>query len=188
MKKINLMKVFVCMLVVTIGLVGCGPKSQEQNDVGDNASGIKINKIENLAHAKLMAESMDITKEELPEELLSLANLNGKEPEYIVTLSTKTDPSSEEFDLLHDYVLYFRDEEKNTSIKVSASKGQAPLRDYFFEEVSNNKSTIGGVPAKIFQYEDRYIVNLEKGEYYFDIETSGLTEDEMIKIVEEVVK
>ena len=41
---------------------------------------------------------------------------------------------------------------------------------------------------RISKYEDKYIVNLEKGEYHFDIETNGLTEDEMIKVVSEVLK
>ena len=187
MKKMKLVLVIMC-LVVAIGVVGCDPKSQQENGDSSNASDIKINKIENLAHTKINAESMDITKEELPAELINLANLNGKEPEYIITLSTKTDPSSEEFDLLHDYFLYFHDVEKNTSIKVSASEVGTPLRDYFFEEISNDKSKIAGVPVKISQYEDRYIINLEKGEYYLDIETTRLTEDEMIKVIEEVLK
>ena len=79
---------------------------------------------------------------------------------------------------------FFNDEQ---SIKISATKEEKPLRDCFFQ-ATDDISNIDGHDVKISKYEDKYIVNLEKGEYHFDIETNGLTEDEMIKIVSEVLK
>ena len=160
----------------------------ELNETDVEVKNIKINKIENMAFAKIMAESKDIKKEELPKEIANLTNLNSNEASIISAVYTKTDYSKDEFDLLHNYVIYFFNEDNDTSIKISASKEEKPLRDYFFQEISNDMSNINGVAVKISQYEERYIINLEKGAYQLDIETTGLTENEMIDILEEVIK
>ena len=132
-----------------------------------------------------MADSKLIEKNDLPIELIGLTNVAGNEASMITALYTKSDITKEEFDVLHDYVLNFFNDEQ--SIKISATKEEKPLRDYFFQ-ATDDISNIDGHDVKISKYEDKYIVNLEKGEYHFDIETNGLTEDEMIKVVSEVLK
>lgn len=161
-------------------------QEKESNEIISVANNIKINEIQNMASAKIMAESKLIEKDELPAELIKLTNVAGNEASMITELYTKSDLTKEEFDLLHDYVLSYFNEEENQRIKISVTKEEKPLRDYFFQ-TTDYISNIDGYNVKVSKYEEKYIVNLEKGEYHFDIETTGLTEDEMIGVVRDVL-
>jgi len=190
MNKIGYIVAPVCAVaLVAVGVIGFNMNKnipeKEPTGIVSVASNIKINEIQNLASAKIMADSKLIEKNDLPIELIGLTNVAGNEASMITALYTKSDITKEEFDVLHDYVLNFFNDEQ--SIKISATKEEKPLRDYFFQ-ATDDISNIDGHDVRISKYEDKYIVNFEKGEYHFDIETNGLTEDEMIKVVSEVLK
>ena len=190
MNKIGYIVAPVCAVaLVAVGVIGYNMNKnipeKEPTGIVSVASNIKINEIQNLASAKIMADSKLIEKNDLPIELIGLTNVAGNEASMITALYTKSDITKEEFDVLHDYVLNFFNDEQ--SMKISATKEEKTLRDYFFQ-ATDDISNIDGHDVRISKYEDKYIVNLEKGEYHFDIETNGLTEDEMIKVVSEVLK
>lgn len=191
MNKIKYVVAPVCAVaLVAVGMLGFSMhkdiQEKESKEIISVANNIKINEIQNMASAKIMAESKLIEKDELPAELIKLTNVAGNEASMITELYTKSDLTKEEFDLLHDYVLSYFNEEENQRIKISVTKEEKPLRDYFFQ-TTDYISNIDGYNVKVSKYEEKYIVNLEKGEYHFDIKTIGLTEDEMIGVVRDVL-
>lgn len=206
MKKIGYVMAPVCAAVLlAVGVVGVNMnkkinekepavnvadniKNDENQMVASVTDSIKINAIQNYASAKLNVDSKVIEKEELPEELASLTKVNGLDASFIQTYYTKSDITRDEFDMLHDYVLLYFDETSNKTIKISCSNVGTPLRDYFFQALTEDVSLIDGVDYKISQYEDRFIINFEKENYHFDVETNGLNETEMIQLIKEIAK
>ena len=180
------------------GLVACDNQgvitenqipSIENQTISEKNDSIVINEIEGMAHAKLMVESKDILKEELPKEVKYLADnlITGEIPlSMISAYYTKSDYEKDEYDILHDYVLLFCDENSNKSVKISASNIEKPLRDYFFtsaEEVSK----VNGVEVTIYHYEDKYIANLTKDTWKIDIETNELTQEEVLRLIKNIL-
>lgn len=193
MKKIGYILAPVCAVaLVAVGVVGFSNMNNIRENNPSNivslANNIRINQIQNIAATKLMVDSRMIEKEDLPSELGDISNVGGSEASMVSAYYTKSDYSKEEFDVLHDYVLLFITEGTNKVVKVSASKLETPLRDYFFDTVSEDMSNIDGHNVKISKYEDKYIINFEKGDYHYDIETNGLAEDEMLNVLREVLK
>ena len=183
----------VSLMLLCVLFAGCD-KQQDVTPASDTPSGtnatdnpIVINEIDDIAFTKLMAESKVIEKEELPEELAHVADLSTPAELYMIsTIYTKSDMTKEDFDVLHDYAFLFSDDiEINISIK--ASKEGTPLRDYFFnseKEVSN----IDGAAVIISQYEDRYYAQFENGDYTFDVETSGMNQEQLVEIIKNIIQ
>ena len=193
MKKIGYFLLPVCTCaIVAVGMIGFNmdknTKENDNNEIVYLADNIRINEIQNMASTKLMVDSKVIDKGDLPSELAKITNIDGNEVSSIFAYYTKSDYTKEEFDLLHDYVLVFTDEENHKNIKISVSEVDSPLRDYFFQSISDDMSDINGVKVKISRYENKYIVNFTKDEYHYDIETKGMAEAEMITLVKEVLK
>ena len=193
MKKIRYFLAPVCACaIVAVGVIGFNMdkniKENNNKEIVCLADNIRINEIQNMASTKLMVDSKVIDKGDLPSELAQITNIDGNEVSSIFAYYTKSDYTKEEFDLLHDYVLVFDDEETHKNIKISASEVDSPLRDYFFQSTSDDISDINGVKVKISKYKNKYIVNFTKDEYHYDIETNSMTEAEMINLVKEVLK
>ena len=74
------------------------------------------------------------------------------------------------------------------SIKVSYSKDNKPARDYHFSEEGSKTTTINGVELKIYKYEDIYFTEFKFNDYYFDIETSKITEQELSDFLLSIMK
>ena len=151
-------------------------------------NGIVVNEIENLASAKLLAETKFVEKEELPEDIKYLADLGealGLKLDFASEVYTKSDMSSEEFDTLHDYsFLYTRDDK---SAKITLSKEETPLRDYFFN-TTQESSKIDGTNVVVSKFEDKYIVRFNYKDINFDVETNGMSQEEMVSFVKEILK
>ena len=184
------MKNIKCLLAVVfvislLSLVGCGETEEPKS------KGININQIEVMASAKLLAESKVIEKENLPEDIAYIAeagNMTGLKLDMISGLYTKSGASGasgDEFDKLHDYKFLFSNEEKTAQVSICTFG--APLRDYFFQ-ASSNESDLLGIEAIVYKFKDRYIVRVERNGINYDIETSGMDENEMSFFVTEVVR
>ncbi len=181
MKKIGYILLAAIIVIGVFAITGCGEKQEEDK-------GINVNKIEVMASAKLLAASKVIEKEEFPEDIAYITedgSMTGLNLDMVSALYIKADPSKEAFDKIHDYRFLFSNEGK--SAQVSVCKDGTPLRDYFFQS-TEELSSIFGVDARIYLYDGKYIVRLEKNGYYFDIETTGMEENEMLFFVSEVVR
>ena len=197
MKRVNL---FFILSVVLLVCVACNSKTPEESTApqtsaeetsvteAEETSSYNINIITDMASAKLMVDSREVTEEELPSDIRFLASLPiGMKLSYQNAYYTKSDYSSDAYDVLHDYVFGYFDEENDKSIKISACKGDTPLRDYYFNS-TKEESKVNGVSMVISQYEDRFITNFEKGRFTFDVETNGLDELELINLLELMTK
>ncbi len=92
-----------------------------------------------------------------------------------------------EYDKLIQYEYHYFNEDSSRSIKVAFSDTNKPIRDYHFSDSGKN-STIHNVTLKLYQYEDSYMTEFSYNGYNFDIETSGITEEEFIAFLKSLIK
>lgn len=182
----------VCVIVfgITVGTNNFNTKinndlyATENEESTDVIVDLKINKIENMAMKKLNAETKDFKYEDLIEEFKFINNMEMLQ-EYKLkttyTIFTKEDINAEEYNLLHDYVLCYENDNKNT-IKIAFSEIEDPLRDYFINS-QNEISKIGNVEYIISQFEETFIVTFNINDLYFDIEAKGITETQLITLL-----
>lgn len=149
---------------------------------------LNINKLKVMEMASLDADIKTIDIDELPEEFKFMENLlipEGYEFENIHTVYTRENINIEEYNILHDYILNYKKDDLN-NIKIAFSKVEQPLRDYFIQE-GDKISKIGDVELKISQGEEMYIVTFEYEDIYFDIETTGITENQLVDLLESLI-
>jgi len=96
--------------------------------------------------------------------------------------------SSDQYDKLIDCrVVYVREGETIPTITIAMAKNNPPFRDYLFLEDNLKESTINNVPLIIIQYEDIYFTVFKIDDIYFDIETRGISEKELITLLESII-
>lgn len=86
---------------------------------------------------------------------------------------------------LHDYVFRYRTD-NDGEIRIAICKGESPLRDYFFM-FDGEKSKIGNTELEISKYEEQYLVNFEFNNINYDIETNGITEEELVELLTSII-
>ena len=105
----------------------------------------------------------------------------------------QSDPFSSPFTELRDYVIFFTDDVEGTeiyykSIKIAFSEKGTPARCYFFMDDTLIPSKINDIEVNIIKYEDYYHTTFKYNNLYFDVETKGITETELIKLIESIIK
>ena len=95
-------------------------------------------------------------------------------------------PRYAEYSSLHDYVFNYSKDYENT-IKVAFSEVGEPIRDNFLDD-SKKISKIGDVDVIISQYEKMYVATFKCKGIYFDIETNGITEEELVNLLESIIE
>lgn len=149
---------------------------------------LEINQMQEASIAKFDADVQTVEITSIPEKFEFINNIELPS-EY------KLDSSYEIFtrenlitecDLLHDYAFNYSKDYEN-SIKVAFSEVEEPIRDYFLNN-SKKTSKIGDVDVIISQYEKMYVATFRCKDIYFDIETNGITEEEMINLLESIIK
>ena len=189
MNKIKFFVMAVLVVFSAILMTACGENtiSNSKDNMELEINNVIINDIDVMASAKLLAESKIIDQNDLPTEVKYIADVEvaNLSLDMISEVYTKSNASQEEFDILHDYNFLFSNEEN--SAKISLCMNGKPLRDYFFqsEEVVSNYD---GIDTIFYRFKDNYIVRFEKNGINFDIETSGISKDDMLLLVQEVMK
>lgn len=162
-------------------------KTNTQNQEESLKNELNINKLKVSAMVSLDADVKIIKLEDLPEKFEFIENISlpeeyKLEESYIVC--TRDDKESNEYNILHDYVFsYVKD---NNKIKIAFSELEEPLRDYFIES-GDKISKIGDVEFIIYQSEEMYIVTFSYQNINFDIETTGITEDELVNLLQSII-
>ncbi len=149
---------------------------------------LNINKLKIMEMLDLDADIKTIDIDKLPEEFKFMENIlipEEYEFENSYTVYTRENINIEEYNILHDYILNYRKDDLN-DIKIAFSKVEKPLRDYFIQE-GDKISKIGDVELKISQWEEMYIVTFEYEDIYFDIETTGITENQLVDLLESLI-
>ena len=100
---------------------------------------------------------------------------------------TRKDTTEKNYDILHDYVFTYRKNETDTIIIAFSEIGK-PLRDYYLSEDAEI-SKIEDTECKIYQYTDNiYMATFKINDIYFDIETNGITEGELVELLQSIIK
>lgn len=150
---------------------------------------LEINPMQGASMAKLDADAQTVEITSIPEKFEFINNIELPS-EYKLDSSyeifTRENLNTTECDLLHDYVFNYSKDYEN-SIKVAFSEVEEQIRDYFLDN-SKKTSKIGDVDVIISQYEKMYVATFRCKDIYFDIETNGITEEEMINLLESIIK
>ena len=149
---------------------------------------LNINSLKILAMLDLDANIENIELSELSKEFLFIENLSLPveykfENSYIVY--TRENKQTTEYNKIHDYVVQYKKDDTN-NIKIAFSKVEQPLRDYFIEE-GDKISKIGNVKLNISQNKEMYIITFKYNDIYFDIETTGITENQLIDLIDSLI-
>ena len=150
---------------------------------------LEINPMVGTSMAKLDADVQTVEMTSIPEKFGFINNI-ALPSEYKLDKSyeiyIKENHDTAEYSLLHDYVFNYSKDYEN-SIKVAFSEVGEPIRDYFLDD-SKKVSKIGNVDVIISQYEMVYVATFKCKEIYFDIETNGITEEELVNLLESIIK
>lgn len=194
----------VCaVLILTIGILfGTGNLKinqdnfligKEKNVNGDEEANKKIelniNKLKEMAMTSLDADVKTITMESLPEKFQFMKTITLP-AEYQLDSSynvyIRSDRDVAKYDVLHDYVFNYRKDSINNII-IAFSELEQPIRDYYIDE-GNKVSKIGNTELIISKCNQMYIVTFKYNGVYFDIETTGITEKELIEMLQSIIK
>lgn len=150
---------------------------------------LEINPMQGASMAKLDADVQNVEMTSIPEKFEFINNI-ALPSEYKLDNSyeiyTRENYDDAECSLLHDYVFNYSKDCEN-SIKVALSEVEEPIRDYFLDD-SKKVSNIGDVNVIISKYEKMYVATFKYKEINFDIETNGITEEELVNLLESIIK
>ena len=150
-----------------------------------------VNIVEEIATAKVDANSEEISIDEIPENIFKIINDSilitpeGFNLEKCYAVYTKKNRISQEYDVLHDYVMEYSKSGK--VVKLAISDIEEPVSDIVLNMDGQN-SELDGNEFKVYQYGNQYIVRFSKEEKYYDIATLGLTEDMLLDLIESIFK
>ena len=150
---------------------------------------LEINQMQEASIAKFDADVQTVEITSIPEKFEFINNIelpSEYKLDSCYEIFTRENLNTTECDLLHDYVFNYSKDYEN-SIKVAFSEVEEPIRDYFLDN-SKKTSKIGDVDVIISQYKKMYVATFRCKDIYFDIETNGITEEEMINLLESIIK
>lgn len=163
----------------------------ENVEIGEEESlkiDLNINRIKEAGLAKFDADIENINAEKLPGELKFMETIIIPTEFKLVDMYkiyVRSNQDIKKYDLLHDYVFEYQKDEEN-DIRIAISTVENPIRDYYLGE-NNEISRIGDVELKITQYEKMYMASFRVKDIYFDIETQGITESELVETLKSII-
>ncbi len=163
----------------------------ENVEIGEEESlkiDLNINRIKEAGLAKFDADIENINTEKLPGELKFMETIIIPTEFKLVDMYkiyVRSNRDIKKYDLLHDYVFEYQKDEEN-DIRIAISTVENPIRDYYLGE-NNEISRIGDVELKITQYEKMYMASFRVKDIYFDIETQGITESELVETLKSII-
>lgn len=102
-------------------------------------------------------------------------------------LMTRKDLSDKDYSVAHDYIWDYSNEAENRTIRIAFSKIGKPLRDYYLSS-EEKISKIENTDVIITQYEKLYLAEFKLNDVYFDIETAGITQKELVDLLVSLIK
>ena len=150
---------------------------------------LNINILKDMSMTSLDADTKTIELEQLSEEFMFMKNLlipEEYEFDNSYTVYIRGQKEIAEYNKLHDYILNYRKDDLN-NIQIAFSKIEPPIRDYFIHG-GDKISKIGDVELEISQWKEMYIVTFEYKDIYFDIETTGITEEQLVILLKSIIE
>lgn len=214
MKKVKMKYVLApacAVLIAVVGLIGVNQLKNPHSDIViGKVDGMKdlraekeslkvelnINRIKNMAQTQLDADiklkkidgkTEDITRLSSEFKFIDTIKIpNGLKLTNAYYIYTRSNQEIKEYNLLHDYVFDYEEEGQAKDITLAFSKVGKPLRDYYIDS-QDKKSIIGDVELVISQYKEMYIVRFSNQDIHFDIETNGITETELVDLLQSII-
>jgi len=170
------------------------------NEHTDNLE-INVNEFDYMLLTSLSADFKPQKLTEFPEEFKFIGVVDIPKDFDLTsyyTVYTRSDLDIDVYDQLHDYVLYYENtkadklldnsgevlSDKNRNIIISMSYIESPMRDYYAQDSSEFvKSKLGNLECEIQKYYDIYIAKFKIDNTYFDIETLGVSQDELVSLI-----
>ena len=151
---------------------------------------IKINKLDNLSLTRLDADindvesdnktfpnAFDYNKVKLPNDLTKIKK------SIIYTKNEKQN----DYTNLNSYILNYYNDNETKNIRVAFSDKNEPIRDYYFSDENTAVSIIKDKSLMIYSYEETFFVEFQHNNYYFDIETNNISQDELIDLLGSII-
>lgn len=189
---------FIVLFAVILGISSINNTPNEiigEKDINEDDSTSKIeialdiNEIKDLEMMSLDVDIEIINISNIPERFEFMNNIKIPS-EYKINDSyniyTKSGINANEYDVLHDYVFNYKKDNTNT-IKIAFSEIEKPIRDYYING-GNKVSKIGESEIIISQYNKMYIVSFKYNDIYFDIETVGISQEELVDLLTSIIK
>lgn len=141
---------------------------------------------------KLDVSIKSITLSELPSKFEFLYSVVvpsdfNKKDIYTLYASDETQNEDKKYDILKDYVIRYSSSDEKGNIRIAFSENGKPLRDYLLGDVEKI-SKINNVDVEISKYEDLFLATFKYNNLFFDIETRGITKEELIELLESIIK
>lgn len=192
----------ICLVLVICGVMLFNPQNNSNNndDISDYiqlesmAHEIYINKLKDFSQADIDVQLDADVK--VQEEFVKYSFIDNMIIPSDLSLSskhlvyTRKDNQTTQYDILHDYVLWYEKMENNINTKkiiVAFSKDFEPLRDYFIDINNLKVSKINNTELIIVNYNDMCIATFTHNDLNFDIETKGITQEELIQLLESII-
>ncbi len=176
MKYLKYSLIPICLiLIISLFLIIYNNKP----DIFDDTKEIYINELDNMnltsldSNIRVENNYMVETYDELLNIVIpdDLNKMNGS----AIFLSDGT---------LNNYIVeYFNGDRR---ITIAYSESNTPIRDYFIDD--GKSSIIKNTNLVISKYNTMYIVTFKYNDIYFDIETSNIEENELIDLLESIIK
>ena len=176
MKYLKYSLIPICLiLIISLFLIIYNNKP----DIFDDTKEIYINELDNMnltsldSNIRVENNYMVETYDELLNIVIpdDLNKMNGS----AIFLSDGT---------LNNYIVeYFNGDRR---ITIAYSESNTPIRDYFIDD--GKSSIIKNTNLVISRYNTMYIVTFKYNDIYFDIETSNIEENELIDLLESIIK
>ena len=176
MKYLKYSLIPICLiLIISLFLIIYNNKP----DIFDDTKEIYINELDNMnltsldSNIRVENNYMVETYDELLNIVIpdDLNKMNGS----AIFLSDGT---------LNNYIVeYFNGDRR---ITIAYSESNTPIRNYFIDD--GKSSIIKNTNLVISKYNTMYIVTFKYNDIYFDIETSNIEENELIDLLESIIK
>lgn len=199
--KVKLSYVLASSLVTVVLLVGViaynvpRNNNDEKIQIADEKIELNINKAKSQSMMKLDADIQeviaDLNKEFCKTFPFTQKKLNApkdlKNNFVNRIIMTKENFTDKKYTVTHDYIWDYSNEAKDRTIRIAFSKVGKPLRDYHLSS-EEKISKIEGTDVIITQYEKLYLAEFKLNDVYFDIETDGLTQTELVDFLISIIK
>lgn len=192
------------IFVLGIGIITTVPFGQngetllqakiEKEDLSKEKETIKteiyINKGEAKKDYAINAQTRKIDAQERMEDLrfaIEAKLPSDFEKNYSVVGIYVKGENSTKYDELQNYEFYYKNKSETRTITLAFGfKEKKPARDYYFGNVEKT-SKIGDVELQITQYEDSYLVIFSYKDINYDIETRGITQEELVEFLTSLI-
>ena len=108
--------------------------------------------------------------------------------DYYKARSKELDPNSKDFGKINNYEYWYFNTKNNRRIIIGLSDKNIPLENTNIDKKDVNYSTINGVQLELYKYRNKFIAIFSYGGFNFNIDSTDITQEEFINLLESLIK